>query len=64
MFRIIEKGGSIDEPICSLSSFRECAKWLVAHADLFGTEFEVWYVRIFKTKPNDIRFECAYEVLP
>ena len=64
MFRIIEKGGSIDAPIVSLPSFRECAKWLVAHAEFFGTEFEVWCVRIFKTKPNYIRFECAYEVLP
>jgi hypothetical protein len=49
MFRIITKEGSIEDPLCSLPSFKAAAKW---------------YVKRFKTKKDDIWLEAEYEVLP
>jgi hypothetical protein len=64
VFRIITKEGSIEDPLCSLPSFRAAVKWCVENAHLFGDEFEIWYVERFKHKKDDIWLEAEYEVLP
>jgi hypothetical protein len=64
MFCVIEKGGSIDSPLVQFPSFSKSAKWLVERADMFGTNFEVWYVKRYKTKKDEIELEAEYEVLP
>jgi hypothetical protein len=64
MFNVIEKGGSLDSPLVQFSSFLKCAKWLVECADMFGANFEVWYVKRYKTKADEIELEAEYEVLP
>ena len=64
MFRIIEKGEDLESPIVTFTTFAKCAKWCVDCASLFGTEFEIWYVRRYKTKKADVWLEALYEVLP
>lgn len=65
---IIEKGGSIDEPLVEFSTFAKAAKWLIECAELVakatGADFEVWLVKRFKTRPDVSELEAEYEVLP
>jgi hypothetical protein len=64
VIHVIEKGADPDKPLVQFPSFAKAAKWLVECADMFGTQFEVWHVRCYKTKPNKIELETEYEVLP
>lgn len=68
MFIIIEKGGNIDQPLVEFSTFAKAAKWLIECAELVakatGGDFEVWFVKRFKTKSDVIELEAEFEVLP
>jgi hypothetical protein len=64
VFSVIEKGGDIDRPLVEFTTFAKAAKWLVQCADMFGIEFEVWWVRRFKRKEDEVWLEAEYEVLP
>jgi hypothetical protein len=64
MFNVIEKGGDIDAPVVQFTTFGKAAKWLVQCGCLTGDNFEVWYVKRFKTKQDDIWIEAEFEVLP
>jgi hypothetical protein len=64
MIVVIEKGGAIAAPLVEFSSFAKAAKWLLECGALLGTQFEVWYVRRYKTKKDDVWLEAEYEVLP
>ena len=61
---IVEKGVSTDTPIVAYPSFSKCAKWLVDCGHLFGFALEIYYVKTYKRKPNQVEIEAEYEVLP
>lgn len=64
MFVVIEKYGDVDKPIVEFGAFSKAAKWLVECGSLLGIEFEIWWVKRFKNKKDEVWLEAEYEVLP